>query len=300
VSDRLQAVVVAVFLLVVAGAVLVLLPMRDDDPAPTAKRSSGPDLDSAESGPTGRVIFEGREKTLLRVRSGSCTKPGGPKLELSTNVGRTFRPVRMPQLDEGRGIDASTPTVRAIVRASAASARKLNVLGADKSCTVHSYTSTDGGETWKQKAGRPGAWYLDPKNGFVVSPKGPTDAGCKESALLAPIDADAAVVVCDGGRLRTSTDAGASWRDSGQLDDVTSVVFTSPSTGFVTTRGSACASRVRYTTDGGATWTPTGCVVKDFIIPAIAVVGDRLVAGGSGGALVSEDRGDSWGPSKKK
>jgi hypothetical protein len=301
VNERLQAAVVAAFLLIVAGAVAVLLMQRDEEPAANPATKDGNVLDSAESPPTGLLAFEsGRKGMLLRLRYGSCTQPGGPKLEISTNFGRSFQTVRIPQIDTGRGIDATSPTVPSIVRASAASPRRLAACAADRECGVRAYTSTDGGSTWKKKSGRPNAWYMDPKTGVSVSPKGPTDNGCKKSALLAPVNNSTAVVVCENGTVRRTVDSGGSWTAVGQRDDVTSVAFGSPTTGYATTREKSCASRVQVTTDGGATWRPAGCVIKEFAIPALAVVGDRLVAGGTAGALMSEDQGQTWAPSKKK
>jgi photosystem II stability/assembly factor-like uncharacterized protein len=141
---------------------------------------------------------------------------------------------------------------------------------------------------------------MDPKTGVSISPKGPTDNGCKKSALLAPVNRSTAVVVCENGAVRRTTDGGGSWAAVGRLDDVTAVAFASPTTGFATTRGSACASRVKVTTDGGATWRSAGCVAEEFAIPALAVVNDQLIAGGTAGVLVSADQGDSWGPPTKK
>jgi hypothetical protein len=237
---------------------------------------------------------------LLRIRTGSCTEAGGPKLEISDNYGRTFQSVHPPQVDTGGGVDATSPNVPAIVRASAASARKLTVIAADRKCEVHAYTSTDGGASWTMKAGRPNAWYTDPKTGVSVSPKGATDNGCKKSALLAPINSSTAVVACENGAIRRTTNSGASWAAVGQLDGVTAVVFASPTVGYATTRSDECASRVHVTSNGGASWRPAGCVAKDFVIPALAVVNGQVVAGGTGGAVVSKDQGDSWGPSTKK
>jgi photosystem II stability/assembly factor-like uncharacterized protein len=150
------------------------------------------------------------------------------------------------------------------------------------------------------KPGKPESWYADPRTGVSISPEGPTDNGCTTSALLAPVNRSTAVVVCENGAVRRTTDGGGSWAAVGQLDDVTAVVFSSPANGFATTRGTACASRVQITTDGGATWRPAGCVAEEFAIPALAVVNDQLVAGGTAGVLVSADQGDSWAPPTKK
>jgi hypothetical protein len=43
-----------------------------------------------------------------------------------------------------------------------------------------------------------------------------------------------------------------------------------------------------------------GCVVEEFVIPALTGTAERLVAGGAGGVRLSTDGGRTWRPSKMK
>jgi len=206
----------------------------------------------------------------------------------------------VPQIDEDGGVSASSPKVRAIVYAEASSPLKLTVAAADASCDVHRYTTSDGGVTWTQEDGGIDEWYVDPKSGGVVSPTGPTEAGCNGIVSLAPVKKSTAKVFCADGSIRGTADRGATWAASGQLADVTAAVFTGPQTGYAAVLGSECKSKIYTTINGGLTWTPQGCVIEEFAIPALTGTDRRLVAGGTGGVRLSADGGRTWKPSKIK
>lgn len=302
-KERLQAAAVILFVLTIAGVVAVLL-MRVDREAPAAKgqsASAGKDLDSAADDPVGRVsLSAGKGDLVVRAMAGSCGDAGGPKLELSKNRGRSFKEILVPQVDDGSGVSASSPKVRAIVFAEASSRLTMTVAAADAKCDVHRYTTTDGGVTWTQENGAVGEWYVDPKTGGVVSPTGPTDAGCTGIVSLAPVKKSTAKAFCADGTIRSTTDRGATWVASGQLTDVSAAVFTGPQTGYAAVAKPACKSRIHATANGGLTWTPVGCVIEEFVIPALTGTAERLVAGGEGGVRLSTDGGRSWRPSKMK
>lgn len=297
VNQRVQAVAVALFVLVIAGVVAVLLSRVDREP-PAASGSTSPvpdDADSAAEDPIGRVSIEmGRGDLVLRVMAGSCSEPGGPRLELSENRGRTFHRVRLPQVDDGSGVSASSPTVRAIVYADAASPAEMTVGAADDDCEVHPYTTTDGGGTWQQGSGPLQEWHIDPATGGIVSPTGPTDSGCKSLAAMAPVSKTAARAFCTGGTVRGTSSGGAQWTDLGQLPDVTAAAFSGPRTGFAAVAERQCKSRIHATADGGLTWRPVGCVADEFVIQGLSANDRRLVGGGAGGVRVSPDDGRTW------
>ena len=301
--ERVQAAVVILFVLAIAGVVVVLL-LRVDREAPVAKGASatpGDDLDTAARDPVGRVsLSAGKGDLVMRVLAGSCSEAGGPKLELSENRGRSFHEILVPQVDDGGGVSASSPKVRAIVFAEARSQLAMTVAAADDNCEVHRYTTTDGGRTWAQENGEVREWYIDPKTGGVISPRGPTDAGCANIVSLAPVRKSTAKVFCADGSIRGTADRGATWATSGQLADVTAAVFTGPQTGYAAVSGSKCKSRIFVTINGGLTWTPQGCVIEEFAIPALTGTDRRLVAGGTGGVRLSADGGRTWKPSKMK
>ena len=302
-SERVQAAVVALFVLIIATIVVVLVTRIDRDVpvASSPSQNPGDDLDSAAGDPIGRVsLTAGKGDLVVRVMAGSCTAAGGPKLELSENRGRTFHQILVPQIDDGSGVSAASPKVRAIVFAEASSKLKMTVAAADAICDVHRYTTTDGGVTWTQEDGAVEEWYVDPKSGGVVSPMGPTDAGCTDVVSLAPVKKSTAKVFCADGTIRGTTDRGVTWADAGALPDVTAAVFTGPQTGYAAVSGSKCKSRIYATINGGLTWTPVGCVIEKFAIPALTGIDSRLVAGGAGGVRLSTDAGRTWKPSRMK
>jgi hypothetical protein len=297
ISQRVQAAAVVLFVLVIASVVVVLLERADRD-APAAKGQSSDqrnDLESAAGDPVGAVVITaGTGDLVVRFRTGSCTEPGGPELELSDNRSRTFRQIRVPQVDDGTGVSASSPSVMAIAWARATSRFGVEVAAADSKCNVHMYSTTDAGATW-EKTDNVDVWYEDPKTGGVVAPTGTVDAGCKDVVSIMPgTKAKNAKVACADGAFRTTSDGGVTWTDAGRLPGTSVAVFTGPMTGFASVAENKCKSRIHATVDGGLTWVPKGCVHKDFVIPGLTGTNKRLVAGGSAGTRVSTDDGRSW------
>ena len=304
VNQRVQAVAVTLFVLIIAGVVVVLLSRVDRD-APTATTTESPnpseDPGSAAKDPIGRVSIEtGTGDLVLRVMAGSCSEPGGPRLELSENQGRTFHQVRVPQIDDGSGVSASSPSVRAIIYADATSPAEITVGAADSDCRVHPYTTTDGGGTWTQESGQLEEWHIDPSTGGIVSPSGPTDSGCKKLAAIAPVSKTTAKAFCTGGTVRGTVNGGALWTNFGELSNVTASVFTGPQRGYASVVEKKCKSRIHATVNGGLTWTPIGCVADQFVIAGLAGDAERLVGGGAGGVRLSTNGGRTWKPPTKK
>lgn len=303
-NQRVQAVAVTLFVLIIAGVVAVLL-LRVDRDAPPTTNSASPnpseDPGSAAKDPIGRVSIEaGKGDLVLRVMAGSCSEPGGPRLELSENRGRTFHQIRVPQIDDGSGVSASSPSVRAIIYAYATSPAEITVGAADSDCTVHPYTTADGGGTWQQEPGPLREWHIDPATGGIVSPKGPTDSGCKKLAAFAPASPSTAKAFCTGGTVRGTTNGGDLWTNLGELSNVTASVFTGPQAGYAAVVEKKCKSRIHATANGGLTWTPVGCVADEFVILGLSGTDQRLVAGGKGGVRLSPDDGRTWkAPAKK-
>jgi hypothetical protein len=302
ISQRVQAAAVVLFVLVIAGVVVVLLERADRNaPAAQAPTSEPGDDPGSAEGPVGRLVLAaGTGDVVVRYRSGSCKAPGGPKLELSKNQGRTFHDLRVPQVGEGTGVGLSSPAIQAIVAATATSPAKLTVTGADEKCDVHHYTTDDGGQTWTQEERAVQEWYIDPLSDGVVSPTGPTDPRCKKVGVLAPVSDTAAKVFCAGGVIRSTTDGGAVWTEVGQLEKVAGAVFTSPLNGYAEVSEPTCDSRVQVTVDGGVTWVPKGCILDDQLLPGFDGTAKRLIAGGPGGSRISTDDGATWKPPTMK
>jgi hypothetical protein len=303
ISQRIQAAAVVLFVLVIAGVVAVLL-MRVDRDTPSTRDSStdpGSDMESATHDPVGGVsLIAGKGDLVVRVTGGSCREPGGPKLELSENQSRTFRRIRVPQVDDGSGVSAASPAVKAIVWARATSPLKITAVAADSACDVHEYSTKDSGATWEQTAGNVERWYKSPATDGVVAPTGPVDAGCKGIVSIMPITKKHAKVVCANGTIRTTRDGGSRWTDVGELPGTSVAVFTGPLTGYASVSRGACKSRIHATADGGITWVARGCVHEEFILPGLSGTEKRLVAGGTGGMRVSTDGGTTWKPPTMK
>lgn len=303
-SQRLQALAVAVFVLVIAGVVAVLLSRADTEaPAePKASETQEPDADpsTAAGDPIGATsLAVGDDAIVMRIKSGSCSRPGGPRLELSRNTGRTFHQIRVPQVDDGSGVSAASPSVRAIVWADAESPAKITVGAADTECKVHRYTTDDGGGTWTQE-GDLEEWHVDPATGGIVSPTGPTDTGCKGLIAFSASSQKTAKAFCKAGAVRGTSSGGDVWAGLGRLTDVSATVFTSAQVGYAAVVEDGCKSRIHATVNGGASWAPVGCVAEGFVISGFAGTSERLVAGGAGGVRLSTDRGRTWEPPTMK
>lgn len=294
---RFQAAAVALFVLVITGVVVVLLMRVNRDARAVNIPSPNPsnDLDSASTDPVGGVsLSAGKGDLVLRITAGSCRVAGGPELELSENQSRTFHQIRVPQVDDGSGVSAASPAVRAIVWTRATSDLKLKIAAADTECKVHDYTTNDGGVTWKQEPSVVGRWYKDPGTEGVVAPTGPVETGCKGVVSIMPRTRSSAKVVCADGTFRTTSDGGVTWTDAGRLPGTSVAVFTGPLTGYASVAEAKCKSRIHATADGGLTWIPKGCVHKQFILPGLTGTSKRLVAGGTGGTRLSTDGGATW------
>jgi hypothetical protein len=304
ISKSVQAVFVVLLVLAVGGVTTVLLTrfVRDDPAVNGSTHDLSNDLDSVGERPVGGVsITAGRGDLVVRVTGGSCREPGGPKLELSENQSRTFRRIRVPQVDDGSGVSAASPAVRAIVWAQATTPLNITVAAADSACDVHEYSTKDSGVTWQQTTSKVEKWYKDPGTDGVVAPSGPVDTGCKGVVVsIMPLTKKHAKVVCADGTIRTTSDGGFSWTDVGELPGTTVAVFTGPSTGYASVSKGACKSRIHATADGGITWRARGCVHKEFIVPGLSGTEKRLVAGGPDGMRVSTDGGTTWKPPTMK
>jgi len=301
ISQRVQAAAVVLFALVIAGVVYVLLTRADQSAPEFQEPSAGDDPGSSDEGPVGRLVLTaGKGDVVVRYRYGSCSEAGGPKLELSRNQGRTFHEFRVPQVGEGTGVGGTSPVIQAIVAATATSPLKLTIAGADEECIIHRYTTDDGGQTWNEESGAVDEWYIDPRSGDVVSPRGPTDPGCKRVGALAPVSDTAAKVFCSGGVVRSTSDGGVRWTQAGRLKRVAAAVFTDAQTGYAAVSEPGCLSRIHVTVDGGFTWSPRGCVIEEFAIPGLTGTDELLVAGGPVGVRLSTNGGKKWKPPTMK
>lgn len=93
------------------------------------------------------------------------------------------------------------------------------VVGAGSRCAAELQSTTDGGATWGSTSAVGNAWFRDPKDPRVLGAPGPsTSQPCGKRAVvdLAVLSAGTARVLCADGLVRSTTDSGSSWTDSGK------------------------------------------------------------------------------------
>lgn len=140
-----------------------------------------------------------------RANVGACTGGGGA-VELSTDGGKTWR--------------TRTPPYAVVTRIIPTDATKASVVGADSACDMGVRSTTDGGGTWPGTGSLADTLARDAKdNTKVRAPGGRTVAPCGTVPVvdLARNSPTGAQTLCADGRLRSSTDDGATWSDAGNV-----------------------------------------------------------------------------------
>ena len=194
------------------------------------------------------VTTKGR--SAVRAVAGDCDA-GGAVLMLSGDGGKTWRKVDVP--------------ARSLLRVKAVSATEAWVVGTDTSCKPRFIRTTDSGRTWVTKVSTAGAWHLLPApSRRLHAPTGNVDSPCKAASPatdLAVTDNTTAAVLCSGGLVHTTRDAGATWARAGSTTGGTALAFLGRQVGFAAAPGGAVCdgTLVARTTDAGATWRERGC-----------------------------------------
>lgn len=293
ISTRVQTLLLIVFLAMVGGAITVLY---RHDPKPSGpKPAARSDLDSGSQPPIGSLEFTaGAENVFLRVNTANCRSGGSPTIELSADGGWRFGVIRVPQVDDGTGISATSPSISSIAALDVLARRHFMLWGTDSKCEMHSYETNDAGVTWEQGDVPPNRWYVDPKTGLVMSPTGPAPVECDAISTLRGFDADHAVATCQDRSVHVMTD-GTTWEKAPDLmKGAGPVFFTDPKHGYVIVDTADCHSQAYVTDDAGDTWTKAGCVFTDLSMPALGGSADALITGGSSVVWVSADDGETW------
>jgi photosystem II stability/assembly factor-like uncharacterized protein len=146
------------------------------------------------------------DQRAWRVRAGSCSA-GGATLASTTDGGRTWG-------------DAKAP-LRTIVRVRPTDSQAAFVVGAGSRCAAELQSTTDGGATWGSTSAVGNAWFRDPKNPkLVAAPGQSTSQPCGTRAVLdlAVLSTSDARVLCADGLVRSTTDTGSSWTNSGKVN----------------------------------------------------------------------------------
>lgn len=158
---------VAVFAVVdVIVLVLAYLAMRHDDSLPAASGTID-DGSVTRVGPTivGPLsLATAPSGALLRATRGSCDEraPTQARVWAAPAFKVPLARVTVPGLVEVLGVTASDD--------------KLTVVGADGTCKVHGYVSTDNGKTWSRTGLPPNVWWLD-LDTTATKVHGPVDGG---------------------------------------------------------------------------------------------------------------------------
>jgi len=178
-----------------------------ESPSPT---TSTPSVTSsatatAATAPLQTMLVAIDDKRAWRVHAGSCSA-GGATLATTNDGGRTWTDTKAP--------------LRTIVRVRPTDSQAAFVVGADVRCLAELKSTTDGGGAWGSTSTVGDAWFRDPKNPKVVgAPGASTSQPCGGLAVLdlAVVSQSTARVLCADGLVRSTTNTGSSWTDSGEV-----------------------------------------------------------------------------------
>jgi hypothetical protein len=186
-------------------------PSTTPSPTPSLTPSTTPSLTpsattTATTGPAPlqTILVAINNKQAWRINVGSCAK-GGARVAVTTDGGSTW-------------VDAKT-SLSTIVRVRPTDGKSAFVVGADSTCAAALKNTSDAGASWASGSAVGGAWFRDPKSPVTVRSPGPaSSAPCGPRAVLdlAVQSLGSARVLCADGLLRSTTDTGASWTDSGK------------------------------------------------------------------------------------
>lgn len=174
------------------------------DPPPTSSTTAIADAATTAATPLQIVLVAVDDKQAWRVHTGSCSA-GGATMATTTDGGRTWADTTVP--------------LRTIVRVRPTGHRVAFVIGADSPCTAALRNTIDGGATWASTIDVGDAWFRDPKSPNVVAGPGrSTSRPCAGQAVvdLAALSPRSARVLCADGLVRSTTNTGSAWTDSGK------------------------------------------------------------------------------------
>ena len=280
---------IAVVSLVVADAVLLGMVARatatHDSGIPTI--SAPTESEPAILEPTGRAALTiGTGNVLIRTRMGSCAATGRPFIELSRDLGATFREIALP-VNDGE-------VVSVVLSIKADSADELTVIGTGSDCSPLAFTTKDGGIEWKL-VDRPGnSWWVAPDGHTIVTPEGESEPGCEVLSLQAFSEINAKVL-CASGRISGTNDAGTTWVVLGELSDARAATFSGLRGGFAVRETPDCVNQAYLTGNAGGTWTPVGCIGgKSPVTMLVSRSSSRLIASDGEAIWISTDEGAKW------
>lgn len=260
-------------------------------PTPGVASSSAP---AELSKPNGSVTLIYTSGALVRLTRGQCTANGRPKLEVSRDLGVTFREVALPLLNASISpeLGAQVETVNAVLNVSIGSPTEMTLVASDSDCKENGYATDDGGASWKPGE-VPAVWSVDAAGTGVISPSGSSEPGC-DVVALSPLSERNAKVACTNGIIRGTDDSGGEWVTLGRLDGVTGALFAGVRNGWAVAPDGDCRARAFSSANAGNSWTRLGCIAKDAGATSLVGTPTKLFVLIGEEIHLSTDGGKTW------
>ena len=220
--------VLGLVVLLLADAVLVawalgLLPGGGEDPAArsgtsqTTSSAPSPTSLSTSNGPaTQRPVLEALDAD--RAWRASFTPCEDDEGEATVEIERTA--------DGGKTWESSEVPARSVLRLRMSSETQGFAVIADDTCKPAVVTTGDGGETWGEPEKAESTWGLWPDGGSeVLVPGGVSAEACVRGDVLAlsALDGQEALVLCEDGAIRRTTDTGQAWSSMEKAENAVSL-----------------------------------------------------------------------------
>jgi hypothetical protein len=226
-----------------------------------------------------------------RAKTGSCL--GGAALERSTSGGKRWTPLVSP--------------AAAVLALSSSGGDAVTLVGADNSCQVRVWTSSDQGATWSAPSAPSGVFVQVPDDAStLLTPTGSVRSPCpgpdRSPISVAGISPTEAALLCRTGDVLVTQNGGRSWTTQSPVVGGATMAFGSPSLGWALRLNSGqCPSyQLMRTQDAARTWQTGGCLgvdpVKDTAGPGSIAFADSDVgiADLAGAIYATDDSGLTW------
>lgn len=287
------ALLVAVDLVLVVAAIrhtsgsgVDAAPSGTSSPAASAsEEASAPETtraeDSSDEGSArGTILTAASDGLVAWAAAAPCPTDGEDPapLFLATDSGRTAQKITVDGMTAVRGItvaDESTATV----------------VGADASCELAQWRTTDAGESWEQV--EVDSWALPAElpegadGASVHAPGGEVTTPCAPQRVF-PFADQIARVQCRNGRLLGTWGSGVQWNQAGRPQFANAIAYESPALGLAAVDNRNCDVGMRRTTDGGTSWNLPFCVIEEVELSG----GDWGVAADGSTMVVLPDGAD--------
>lgn len=299
-----MAPVVGLCALLVADAVLIVWAFRGtpvDDPGPAASArpltssappssaspsSAAPSASTLKPAPVEQSIAVVGPSVAWVVRAGSCEEPG--TVWVTDDAGSSWTSQDAP----GR-----------VMRARPSSASSGFVTGGDAKCELRLWNTANAGRVWSEPLPATEAWSRVPDDSKAVhTPDDQVSRPCGSGRVLdlAALTAQRAMVVCDNGDVRATTNRGQDWPKAFALKGALAIGAVEGGSGVVLRTVSSCRGVVAVPLVGGEPEGEGRCVrgaaqPGQVAVSGIAdswwvVVGDRVHR--------AEQPAGPWGPTE--